>query len=194
MSNVWARRLIAGTVNPATSPRARASYSAWMLADRAPSAWLASQTSHWAAAVVASSVAECGRPGEVADARAAEGGFVVDDQPVAVEVGGAGRAWRAERSGTVWRRGASAAISVLLVRPDGSTAPMVDATRQTAGLTTIRKDDGDSRIAGDIPPRWILLTVADQLGRRRSAWRRAAAASRSARSAARTALRWMVSE
>ena len=28
---------------------ARASYSAWMLADRAPSAWLASQTSHWAA-------------------------------------------------------------------------------------------------------------------------------------------------
>ncbi len=56
MSNVWARRLMAGTVNPDTSPRARASYSAWMLAERAPNAWLASQASHWAVAVVASSV------------------------------------------------------------------------------------------------------------------------------------------
>src|SRR5687768_14735197 len=56
MSNVWARRLIAGTVKPATSPRARAVYRSWMLALSAPSAWLASQTIHWAAEVVASSV------------------------------------------------------------------------------------------------------------------------------------------
>ena len=39
MSKVWARRLMAGTVKPDTSPRARASYSPWMLAARAPSAW-----------------------------------------------------------------------------------------------------------------------------------------------------------
>ncbi len=58
-----------------------------MLAERAPSSWLASQTSHWAAAVVASSVAEGRGPGKVADARVAEAGFVVDDQAVAVEVG-----------------------------------------------------------------------------------------------------------
>src|SRR3954453_10317676 len=55
MSNVWARRLIAGTVNPWTSPRPRAMYSSWMLADSAPSCWLASQTSHCAASFVASS-------------------------------------------------------------------------------------------------------------------------------------------
>ena len=90
MSNVWARRLIAGTVNPETSPRARASYSPWMLAERAPSAWLASQTSHCAAAVVASSVAERRGPGEVRDGAVAEGGFVVDDEPVTVEMGAPG--------------------------------------------------------------------------------------------------------
>src|SRR6478609_9985922 len=55
MSKVCARRLMAGIVKPATSPRARASYRPWMLADRAPSSWLASQTSHCAAAAVASS-------------------------------------------------------------------------------------------------------------------------------------------
>ena len=44
MSNVATRMLIAGTVNPDTSPRARAMYSSWMLAERAPSAWLASHT------------------------------------------------------------------------------------------------------------------------------------------------------
>ena len=55
MSNVWARMLIAGTVNPETSPRPRARYSSWMLADRAPSAWLASQTIQRAASAVGSS-------------------------------------------------------------------------------------------------------------------------------------------
>ena len=57
MSNVWARMLIAGTVKPLTSPRPRARYSSWMLAEPAPRAWLASQTIHWAASVVASSSA-----------------------------------------------------------------------------------------------------------------------------------------
>src|SRR5689334_415097 len=57
MSNVWARMLIAGTVNPEISPRARAMYSSWMLAERAPSIWAASQTIHWAASTVAGSVA-----------------------------------------------------------------------------------------------------------------------------------------
>ena len=55
MSNVWARMLIAGTVNPETSPRPRARYRSWMLADRAPSAWLASHTIQRAASAVGSS-------------------------------------------------------------------------------------------------------------------------------------------
>src|SRR5258705_3821732 len=55
MSNVCDRRLIAGTVNPATSPRARARYSSWMLADRAPSSWAASHTIHCATSTVAGS-------------------------------------------------------------------------------------------------------------------------------------------
>jgi hypothetical protein len=37
MSNVWARMLIAGTVNPETSPRGARRYSSWMLALWAPS-------------------------------------------------------------------------------------------------------------------------------------------------------------
>src|SRR5579862_1890175 len=56
MSKVWARMLIAGTVNPWTSPRARAMYRSCMLADRAPRAWAHSQTSHCAASAVAGSV------------------------------------------------------------------------------------------------------------------------------------------
>ena len=87
MSNVWARRLMAGTVNPETSPRPRAAYSSWMLADRAPSSWLASQTSHWAAAGGGLVGREGRGPREVTDAVAAEASLVVDDQAVAVEVG-----------------------------------------------------------------------------------------------------------
>ena len=56
MSKVCARRLMAGTVNPDTSPRLRAAYSSWMLADGAPSSWLASQISQRAASTVAGSV------------------------------------------------------------------------------------------------------------------------------------------
>jgi hypothetical protein len=46
MSNVWARMLMAGTVNPETSPRARARYSSSMLALWAPSSRAASWISH----------------------------------------------------------------------------------------------------------------------------------------------------
>ena len=90
MSKVCARRLIAGTVKPETSPRARASYSAWMLADRAPSSWLASQTSHCAAAVVASSSLNAAVQARSRMRAVAECGLVIDDQPLAVEVGAAG--------------------------------------------------------------------------------------------------------
>ena len=47
-----------------------------MLADRAPSAWLASQISHWAAAVVGSSVEKAAVQAEVADCVGAEARFV----------------------------------------------------------------------------------------------------------------------
>ena len=90
MSNVCARRLIAGTVKPETSPRARASYSAWMLAERAPSSWLASQTSHCAAAVVASSSLNAAVQARSRIAGGTECGLVIDDQPLAVEVRAAG--------------------------------------------------------------------------------------------------------
>ena len=106
MSKVWARRLMAGTVKPETSPRARASYSAWMLADRAPSAWLASQTSHWAAAVVASSVENAAVQARSRMPVVAEGRLVVDDEPVTVEVGAPADGRRAGRRGRS-RRGAS---------------------------------------------------------------------------------------
>jgi hypothetical protein len=56
MSNVAARMLSAGTVKPEISPRLRAMYSSWMLADRAPSAWLASHTIQRTASAVGSSV------------------------------------------------------------------------------------------------------------------------------------------
>ena len=56
MSKVWARRFIAGTVKPFTSPRLRAMYRSWIDADMTPRAWPASQTSQRAASAVASSV------------------------------------------------------------------------------------------------------------------------------------------
>ena len=81
MSNVWARRLMAGTVKPDDLAAGRGPCTApgcWPTC--APSAWLASQTSHCAAAVVASSVDEGRGPGEVADGRRSERGLVVDDE------------------------------------------------------------------------------------------------------------------
>src|SRR5450756_1698462 len=55
MSKVSMRMLMAGTVKPRTSPRLRAAYRSWMLADGAPSSWLASQISQRAASTVAGS-------------------------------------------------------------------------------------------------------------------------------------------
>ena len=80
---------MAGTVKPDTSPRPRAVYRSWMLADWAPSAWLASQTSHWAAAVVGSSVLNAAVQARSRIAVVAEGGFVVDEEQFAIEMGGA---------------------------------------------------------------------------------------------------------
>ena len=142
--------------------RARASYSAWMLADRAPSSWLASQTSHWAARGRRLVVAERGGPGEVTDARVAEGGLVIDDQPVAVEVGAPARG--ASRS-----VGEVATWGIGVVSPDGVSTAMVPPLPRTPqpidrdqrpGLTTIRKTMTTIMVPRNIPPRWIFLTVA----------------------------------
>ncbi len=92
MSKVWARRLIAGTVKPDTSPRARASYSPWMLAERAPRTWLASQISHCAASMVASSIENAAVQARSRIPASRKCGLVVDDEPVAVEVGAARQA------------------------------------------------------------------------------------------------------
>ena len=55
MSNTCVRRLMAGTVKPLTSPRPRAMYRSWMLADGAPSSWDASQTIQRAASTAPAS-------------------------------------------------------------------------------------------------------------------------------------------
>ena len=88
MSKVWARMLIAGTVNPWTSPRARAMYRSWMLAERAPSSWLASQTSQRATSTVGASSENAAVQARSRIGSLAEGGRVIDEQPVAVEMGG----------------------------------------------------------------------------------------------------------
>ena len=81
--------LIAGTVNPETSPRPRAMYSSWMLAERAPSAWLASQMIQRAASAVGSSLVNAAVQARSAAAVAAEAGLVVDDEAAVGDVGGA---------------------------------------------------------------------------------------------------------
>ena len=80
---------MAGTVNPETSPRPRATYSSWMLADGAPSAWLASQMIQRAAFGRRVVARERGRPGEVGGGLSAEPGLVVDDEAAVGEVGDA---------------------------------------------------------------------------------------------------------
>ena len=58
-----------------------------MLADRAPSSWLASQTSHCAAAVVASSVENAAVQARSRMPASRKRGLVVDDEPVTLEMG-----------------------------------------------------------------------------------------------------------
>ena len=60
-----------------------------MLADGAPSAWLASQMIQRAASAVGSSVGERGGPGEVRGGLGAEPGLVVDDEAAVGQVGDA---------------------------------------------------------------------------------------------------------
>ena len=143
-----------------------------MLADRAPSAWLASQMSHWAAAVVASSVAERRGPGEVADAAVAEGRLVVDDEAVAVEVGAAGEGGEqvGGRGRDVGHRRRSPVGRVAAHGTAASRSP-TPTPDQRPGLTTIRKTMTTISSARNIPPRWIFLTVART--RRRRSGRRA---------------------
>ena len=140
-----------------------------MLADRAPSAWLASQTSHWAAAVVASSVAERRGPGEVADGRVAEGGLVVDDEAVAVEMGAAGDGVREGRSGRS-RRGASGMGLLSAVVPTMVASPLEGCARpagaEKSGFTTMRMMMLTTRTVRNIPPCWSFLPVATISGRR----------------------------
>ncbi len=82
MSKVCARRLIAGTVKPETSPRLRAMYSSWMDADWTPRTWLASQTIQRAASAVASSAVNAARPGQVGGRLAPEARGIIDDELV----------------------------------------------------------------------------------------------------------------
>ena len=86
MSKVWARMLMAGTVKPLISPRARALYSSWMLADLRPECLAGLPDDPLGGGRGRLVGRERGRPGEVADGGAAEGRLVVDDQQVAVEV------------------------------------------------------------------------------------------------------------
>ena len=91
MSKVWARRFMAGTEKPLTSPRPRAMYSSWMDAERAPRAWLPSQTSQRAASAVASSAVKAAVQARSAAASAAEAGGVVDDELALGHVRDAGK-------------------------------------------------------------------------------------------------------
>ena len=89
MSNTCVRRLMAGTVKPLTSPRPRAMYSSWMLADGRPQL-LGCLPDHPARRLHRAVVlAERGAPHDVPDAAGPETGLVVDDQPLAVDVGDA---------------------------------------------------------------------------------------------------------
>ncbi len=165
MSNVCARRLMAGTVNPDTSPRARAVYRSWMLALRAPSAWLASQTIHCAAAVVASSVEKAAvqaRSRMAVDRKAASSSMtrtspsrcaaariVVSRSAVEVATWGIGRGsprWSLRRP---WY---------------GALATSGRAIPQIVGFTTIRKTIATSRMPSIMPPRWMRLTRAMSSG------------------------------
>ncbi len=88
MSKICARRLMAGTVNPETSPRLRAAYSSWMLADGAPSSWLASQIIQRAASTVAASVENVWVQARSWIVRARNATSSVTTQPAALEPGG----------------------------------------------------------------------------------------------------------
>ena len=84
--------LTAGTVKPLTSPRPRAMYSSWMLAD-GDAELLRRFPDQPARDVddVLVLLAEGGRPDADVDASLAERRFVVDHQPATIDVGDAGQ-------------------------------------------------------------------------------------------------------
>src|SRR6187397_2302708 len=156
MSNVWVRRLSAGTVKPETSPRARASYSDWMLADRAPSSWLASQTSHWAAAVVPSSVEKAAvqASSRIPASRKASWTSMTRRSP---------SRWAAPAIAARRSVGEVATFGIWTGSP--AVTPMV-ATRSEGRLDHHQEDDRDDHDAEEHPTTLDLLDRGQQFGRR----------------------------
>ena len=138
-----------------------------MLADWAPSAWLASQTSHCAAAVVASSVLNAAVQARSRIAVVAERGLVVDDEQVAVEMGRAAECGEqvGGRGRDVGHRSSLLAASASWYGAHGgpSRPPPTDRG-QMSGLTTIRNTIATSSTPSIMPPRWIRLTRASNSG------------------------------
>src|SRR5436190_6936720 len=154
MSKTWVRRLMAGTVKPETSPRARASYSAWMLADRAPSSWLASQTSHCALLVVASSSlnAAVQARSRMPAARKVASSSMISRSP---------SRWAAPDSVASKSAGEVATWGIGIVSPVGSTA----------GLDDHQEDDDDDHRPEEHPAALDLLDGVEDLWRRWAGWR-----------------------
>ena len=166
-----------------------------MLADRAPSAWLASQTIQRAASAVGSSVAERRGPGEVADRRLAGSAASSSmTSRLAVEVGAAGRL--ASRSaGEVATCGIAAGVSCrvspLMVAPRRDVRRIEASPRRAS--TTIRNTMITIRVARNIPPRWSFLTVAGSSGGGGSRGVPGGGGVEVTRSGAARPLRWTVS-
>ena len=165
MSNVWARMLIAGTVNPWTSPRARAMYRSWMLAERAPSSWLASQTSQRATSTVASSAenAEVQARSRIVRSRKAAASSMTSRSPSRwadpgeeiEELGDGGGDGRHEEGS-----GAGGGWTPRRCVPRRTGAP--GSERRASPPSATRS--GRSGRPVNIPPRWILPTVAATSG------------------------------
>ena len=153
---------MAGTVKPWISPRPRAAYRSWMLADCASSAWLASQTSQRAALDRGLVGARRRRPREVARAALAERGFVLDDQrdrrrrgrgrQEAEEFGDRGC------DGGHWRTPVRRAVVTFSRSTMVSRRRPTGGRNQNCGLTTIRNTITHEQDVRMIPSRWISST------------------------------------
>ena len=91
MSKTCVRRLMAGTVKPWTSPRPRAMYSSWMLAERAAQQLRCLPDDPARGLDGGRVVAEGGGPDDVADAAVAERRFVGDGQRIGIHGCAAGQ-------------------------------------------------------------------------------------------------------
>ena len=135
-----------------------------MLAERAPSSWLASQTSHCAAAVVASSSlnAAVQARSRIAAARNAASSSTTSRSPSRWALAAMAASRSAGEVATWGIEGVSCRAGPLMV-PPRREAPAEDQD-QRPGLTTIRKTMMTTRTPRNIPPRWIFLTVARSSG------------------------------